>query len=234
MNTNPNSFPDSATISKPVLVGWLVGKGGRLPFDATVQDVFDHLNRLAELAKKGRQAETQPGGASALANTANAMPEIDYSTLNPHEAGQLFYNYAAEIARNTGCTEDVARLRVKFEKPELFKRMNAPVVVAPLRSSKDVALENIGIPPLPVFGPQMKALLALPGDADAQECEAAWRATKGQTTPPDFKAIWKNLFALMSGGMSSEYAGSGRADRPTAGAVELRMNQRYPALAAKI
>ena len=154
---------------------------------------------------------------------------------SPEDAAKLFAIKVEEIEHAYQCDYQTAFARAKLLNKDLVAAMaagnkqltndnNVTGATFTPPDKKDLALGN-DIPPAPVFGPQTKALLGLPGDADQQECEAAWKATRGATTPRDAQAIWKSLSALWSGRLAAQSTGN------TKTATELFMKDRFPVLA---
>lgn len=218
----PLNIPDSETISKTMLIGFLVGCRVPIAWNAPVGMVLSAIKKLAECAENHNAKAAAESPLAALPNnqTMNANPEPDYSTLTPLEAGLLFNSYITELEKTLGLDKATARLRVKTERPALFARMT-------VNDAPDAALANAAntLPPEPVFSPQMKALLKLPSDADSEETSVAWKATKGFTSPPDFKAIWKLMLALWGGRIRAE---NRQADDTWIG---MKVRERFPELA---
>lgn len=151
--TTPLNIPDGPTISKNLLAGWLIGHGAVLPWNPTVDQIFQSIRKLAECAKKHDAAEAP---LAALTNNQVTMNEPDFSPLTPMEAGALFTTYTVELRQTLGLDPETAKLRVRMEKPGLYARMTVNDVPA---------LANAGfaaLPPEPIFGPQMKAIAQAP------------------------------------------------------------------------
>lgn len=125
-------------------------------------------------------------------------PDLDISKLTPTEARTLLYKECAILEGELGYSFAQALEAASLQNPKLMERIKAATPTA-YKSEMDTALANSGVPPMPVFSPQMKLTLGLSASADDEECKAAWMACKGATTPPDYQAIWKTLLALTGG-----------------------------------
>jgi hypothetical protein len=154
-----------------------------------------------------------PGGTVPEAKHPNNV-----NPPSPQEATDLFAMKVEEIEHAYKCDYQTAFARAKLQNKDLVEAM-----AAGNKKEKDLVLGN-DTPPVPVFGVQTKTMLGLPADADEQECEVAWQATHGVTTPRDNQAIWKMLSALWQGR---------KADQPRL-MVERFMKERFPLLASQV
>lgn len=131
--------------------------------------------------------------------------DFDFSKLTPAEAQQLLLSETTIIERQSGLPYLEALNQARRLNPKLVERISGEVVTTNRNSSDTVTLGNVeGVPSAPVFGPGMKATLGLSMDADEQECQAAWAATKGITSPVDGPAVWRILNRLWSGRLQGQ------------------------------
>lgn len=222
-------FADGPTISKHLLLGWLIGHGVNLPWSATNGQIFAGIKKACQRAFPAEPGPN-PADATVLANNiSDPMNQLDLSKLTPEQAGELFLMRCEEIVKATGCTLERATERAKLLHADLYARVNAradrPAGISGIE--KEMALANAQTSP--VFGPQNKTLLGLPADADPEECAAAFRGNGGVMSPRNSKAIWDALRSLMSGRMTADHGGNPPSYIDAL--IDNKMRERYPLLA---
>lgn len=188
------SVPRTGNFDRNLLIGFLVGGGCKLRWNADNWEIFAMIKKLCA---RVRDAES-PQAQVALPNTTTPMNPIDYSHLSPADASTLFQSKVDLIQRQQGCDLMTAWKRAELEFPELYKRVEAGTGKAGITAAQALANEK-ALNAVPVAGPQLKTLLGLPADADDEEVKAAWRANKGQSVERDSKAILAAMRAVWSG-----------------------------------
>jgi hypothetical protein len=132
--------------------------------------------------------------------------EPDISKVTPEQAGRMLSDRAAQLEKSGRGSYEQCFASAKLLRPDLVARMSETSKAA----AGNVALSN-DLPSEPAPNPQNKALLGLPADATQDEFSAAWKATRGITSPRNSVAIFSALVSLMMGKDANRTAATSRA-----------------------